>query len=49
MSKNKKIILNYPNYQNIITQYLNLEEFKEKANDTMRIKRNTITAFYNYL
>ncbi len=49
MSKNKKIILNYPNYQNIITQYLNLEEFKEKANDTMRIKRNTITAFCNYL
>ncbi len=49
MSKNTKIILNYPNYQNIITQYLNLEEFKEKATDTMRSKRITVTAFCNYL
>ena len=49
MSKNTKLILNYPNYQNIIIQYLNLEEFKEKANDTMRSKRITITALCNYL
>ena len=49
MSKNKKIILNYPNYQSIITQYLSLEEFKEKAAETMRAKRITVTAFCNYL
>lgn len=49
MSKNTKIILNYPNYQHIITQYLNLEEFKQKATETMRSKRVTVTAFCNYL
>ena len=49
MSKNEKIILRYPNYQTVINQYLNLDEFKEKATETMRAKRVTITAFCNYL
>ena len=49
MSKNKKLILNDPIYPDIIIQYLNLEEFREKANDTMRSKRITITALCNYL
>ncbi|MDY4693392.1 MAG: site-specific integrase [Blautia sp.] len=49
MQKNTKIILNYPNYQHIVTQYLNLEEFKQKATETMRSKRVTVTAFCNYL
>lgn len=49
MSKKTKIILNYPNYQTIITQYLNLDEFREKATETMRSKRITVTAFCNYL
>lgn len=49
MLKNKKIILNYPNYQSIITQYLILDEFKEKAAETMRAKRVTVTSFCNYL
>lgn len=45
MSKNEKIILRYPNYQTVINQYLNLDEFKEKATETMHSKRVTITAF----
>lgn len=49
MSKNTKIILRYPQYQNIINQYLSLEEFEEKAAETMRCKRVTVTAFCNYL
>ncbi len=49
MSKSKKIILCYPKYQSIIKQYLNLDEFKEKAAETMRGKRVTVTAFCNYL
>lgn len=49
MSKNSKIILQYPKYQKIIYQYLNLDEFKENADETMRSKRVTITAFCNYL
>lgn len=49
MSKNTKIILRYPKYQNIIDQYLNLDEFEEKAAETMRCKRVTVTAFCNYL
>lgn len=49
MSKNTKIILRYPKYQNIIDQYLRLDEFEEKAAETMRCKRVTVTAFCNYL
>jgi site-specific recombinase XerD len=49
MSKSTKIILCYPLYQSIIKQYLNLDEFKEKATETMRSKRVTVTAFCNYL
>lgn len=49
MSKNTKITLHYPKYQSIMDQYLNLDEFKEKSNDTMRSKRVTVTAFCNYL
>ena len=48
MSKKTKIILHYPKYQSIIDQYLNLDEFKKKADETMRGKRVTITAFCNY-
>lgn len=49
MSKNTKIILRYPKYQNIIDQYVSLDEFKEKAAETMHGKRITVTAFCNYL
>lgn len=49
MSKKTKIILRYPKYQNIIDQYLSLDEFEEKAVETMRSKRVTVTAFCNYL
>ena len=49
MSKKTKIILLYPKYQNVIDQYLSLDEFKEKAAETMRSKRVTVTAFCNYL
>jgi site-specific recombinase XerD len=49
MSKNTKIILRYPKYQNIIEQYLSLGEFEEKAAETVRCKRITVTAFCNYL
>ena len=45
----KKIILYHLNYQSIITQYLSLDEFKERATETMRAKRITVTAFCNYL
>ena len=44
MSKKTKIILRYPKYQNIIDQYLSLDEFEEKAVETMRSKRVTVTA-----
>lgn len=49
MSKKTKTILRYPKYQNIIDQYLSLDEFEEKAAETMRSKRVTVTAFCNYL
>ena len=49
MSKKTKIILRYPKYQNIIDQYLSLDEFEEKAVETMRSKRVTVTTFCNYL
>ena len=49
MSKKTKIILRYPKYQNIIDQYLSLDEFEEKAFETMRSKRVTVTAFCNFL
>lgn len=49
MSKNTKIILRYPKYQNIIDQYLSMDEFEEKATETIRCKRVTVTALCNYL
>jgi site-specific recombinase XerD len=49
MYKNTKIILHYPQYQSIITQYQNLDEFNNLATDTMRSKRVTITSLCNYL
>lgn len=49
MSKNTKIILRYPKYQNIIDQYLNMDEFEEKATETIRCKCVTVTALCNYL
>lgn len=45
----KKFILHYPKYQNIVEQYLNLDEFCGKATETIRSKRVTIIAFCNYL
>lgn len=45
----KKIILHYPKYQNIVEQYLSLDEFCGKATETIRSKRVTVIAFYNYL
>lgn len=49
MSKNSKIILRYSQFQNLIDQYLSLDEFIEKATETLRSKRVTITSFCNYL
>ena len=45
MSKKTKIILRYPKYQNIIDQYLSLDEFEEKTAETMRSKRCCGQAF----
>lgn len=45
----KKFILHYPKYQNIVEQYLSLDEFCGKATETIRGKRVTIIAFCNYL
>lgn len=45
----KKFILHYPKYQNIVEQYLSLDEFCGKATETIRSKRVTIIAFCNYL
>ena len=45
----KKFILHYPKYQNIVEQYLILDEFCGKAAETIRSKRVTIIAFCNYL
>lgn len=49
MSYNSKIILRYSQYQPILDTYLSLPEFKEKAAETMRGKRVTITSLCNYL
>jgi len=49
MSKNSKITLLYPQYKNIIDQYINLAEFNDLARDTMRAKRVTIKSLCNYL
>lgn len=49
MPNNTKIILCYPKYLNIINQYLSLDEFKEKAAETMRCKRITVIALCNHL
>lgn len=49
MSKNSKIILRYSQYQCLIDQYLSLNEFNDKATETIRAKRVTFTAFCNYL
>ena len=47
--RKQKSFLRYPKYQNIIDQYLSLDEFEEKAVETMRSKRVTVTTFCNYL
>lgn len=49
MSKNTKIILRYSQYKPILDKYLSLSEFQEKAAETMRSKRVTVTSFCNYL
>lgn len=49
MYKNSKIILHYPQFQNIIIQYQGLDEFKDRAPDTIHSKHVTITALCNYL
>ena len=49
MSKNTKITLRYSQYKPILDKYLSLSEFQEKAAETMRSKRVTVTSFCNYL
>ena len=49
MSHNSKIILRYSQYKSILDTYLSLPEFQEKATETMRSKRVTITSLCNYL
>lgn len=49
MFKNSKITLRYPQYKPILDNYLSLPEFQEKAAETMRGKRVTITSLCNYL
>lgn len=49
MSHNSKIILRYSQYKTILDTYLSLPEFQEKAVETMRGKRVTITSLCNYL
>lgn len=49
MSHNSKIILCYSQYKSTIDTYLSLPEFQEKATETMRSKRVTITSLCNYL
>lgn len=49
MFKNSKITLRYPQYKSILDNYLSLPEFQEKAAETMRGKRVTITSLCNYL
>lgn len=49
MSHNSKIILRYSQYKPILDTYLSLPEFQEKAVETMRGKRVTITSLCNYL
>lgn len=49
MSHNSKIILRYSQYKTILDTYLSLPEFQEKAAETMRGKRVTITSLCNYL
>ena len=47
MSKTAKIILRYPKYQNIIDQYLTLDEFKEKAAETFSFINSFMLAVNN--
>lgn len=49
MSHNSKIILRYSQYKSILDTYISLPEFQEKATETMRSKRVTITSLCNYL
>lgn len=49
MSHNSKIILRYSQYKSILDTYISLPEFQEKATETMRSKRVTITLLCNYL
>ena len=49
MSHHSKINLRYSQYEPILDTYLSLPEFQEKAVETMRGKRVTITSLCNYL
>ena len=44
MSKNTKIILHYPKYQNIIEQYLKLDEYSGLREQPVRRLRATFPA-----
>ncbi len=48
-NKNKKILLRYDIYSDILEEYLNLEEFRSLSPLTISSKRVTITSFANYL
>lgn len=48
-NKNRKILLRYDNYSNILEEYLNLKEFNNLSPLTISSKRLTITSFMNYL
>lgn len=47
--KNRKILIRYNNYSDIIEEYLNLKEFSNLSSLTISSKRVTITSFLNYL
>lgn len=49
MSKNSKTILKYPQFQETIHNYLSMNEFKAKADETIRGHRVTVIGFCNYL
>lgn len=48
-NKNKKIILEYNTYSDILKDYLNLEEFRHLSPLTISSKRLTIASLMNYL
>lgn len=49
MSKSSKTILKYPQFKETIHNYLSMNEFKSKANETIRGHRVTVIGFCNYL